>query len=118
MKTSRDWKEKARAELHLAETARQAGNEGKARVCARRAAGHIAGEYLQRRGAPSRSTSAISRLQVLITLPDLEPQVRETAGHFLLRINPDHQLPVEVDLISEARWLAQSLLGEAVDLEG
>jgi hypothetical protein len=109
------WREKAQAELLQAETARQARNEGKARVCARRAAGHIAGEYLARQGIPPRSASAIVRLQRLATLPGIDPQVRATAEHFLVRITPDHKLPMEADLISEARWLAMHLLGEPID---
>jgi hypothetical protein len=32
------------------------------------------------------------------------------AGHFLIRITPEHELPVEVDLIAKARWLKTELL--------
>ena len=112
---STGWKEKAQLELQQAERARQAGNEGKARVCSRRAAGHIAGEYLSRQGIPAHGASAIARLQQLASLPAVEPLVRTAAGHFLLRITPDHTLPVDADLISETRWLALQLLGESID---
>jgi hypothetical protein len=105
------WKAQASAEIDQAEAARQAGNEGKARVCARRAAGHIIGEYFRRRGHPAPGPSAIVRLQSLAALPDISPQARAVAGHFLLRITPDHDLPVAADLLAEARWLAQELLG-------
>jgi hypothetical protein len=111
------WKEKTLHELHQAETARLSGNEGKARVCARRAAGHIIGEFLTRTGSPARSPSAISRLGQLADRQDLDPRTREVASHFLLRITPEHTLPLDVDLIAEARWLARHLLGDSFDTE-
>ena len=109
-----EWRERASSELIQAEAARHSGNEGKARVCARRSAGHVIGEYLERQSIPVSSASAIVRLQQLASLEDADPQAREIAGHFLLRITPDHNLPVEVDLIAEARWLAEHLLGEQI----
>jgi hypothetical protein len=112
-----EWRENARSELRQAEAARRAGNEGKARVCARRAAGIIAGEYMVRQGFSPKNASAIVRLQSLATLTDIHPLVREIAGHFLIRITPDHKLPVNVDLIAEASWLARHLLGETIAYE-
>jgi hypothetical protein len=97
-------------ELIRAETARAANNEGMARVCARRAAGMVANAYLHRRGLPSPGSSAYDSLRYLVTLPALPDGVQSIAGHFLLRITPDHTLPVQADLIAEARWLARQLL--------
>ncbi len=98
-------------ELNRAETARAANNEGMARVCARRAAGMVANAYLLRRGLPSSpGSSAYDSLRYLVTLPALPDGVQSIAGHFLLRITPDHTLPVQADLIAEARWLARQLL--------
>jgi hypothetical protein len=109
-----EWKEQVRNELHRAEAARRSGNEGQARVCARRAAGHIAGEYLRRQGLSGVPGSAFTRLQALQALGEASPAVREVAGHFLARITPEHELPVDADLIAEARWLAEELLGEII----
>ena len=67
-----NWEARFQSELHQAEMARALGNEGKARVCARRAAG--------------------------------------IAGHFLERVETNFTLPSDVDLIQDARWLAQKLL--------
>jgi len=97
-------------ELERAETARESGNEGRARVCARRAAGIVIGEYLARKGLPSPGPSAIDRLHNLVELEELPEDLREIASHFLLRINENWTLPVQVDLIAEARWLAGQLL--------
>jgi len=104
------WRIKFEAEIRQAESARTAGNEGMARVCARRAAGHILREYYARRGLPRNGPSAYDQILALEQLPDVPEQVREVARHFLVRITPEHSLPVEADLIAEARWLAETLL--------
>ena len=109
---SETWKHKFKAEIKQAEEARVAGNEGMARVCARRAAGHVLTEYYTRRELPFLGPSAYDHLNTLKDLPDVPEQVREVARHFLVRITPEHILPVEADLIAEARWLADILLAE------
>lgn len=97
-------------EILQAESARAAGNEGMARVCARRAAGVAVGEYLQRQGLSFTNQSAYARLKFLSQLPQTTPTIQEIVNHFLMKINIDHSLPVRADLIAEARWLADELL--------
>jgi hypothetical protein len=104
------WQERFSEELRQAEAAREAGKEGMARVCARRAAGIAAGEYLRRHGLALSDPSAYARLKFLIQLPQTPPAVQQVINHFLLRINPDRSLPIPADLIAEARWLANELL--------
>jgi hypothetical protein len=106
------WKDAFEAEIQQAETARAAGNEGMARVCARRAAGAAAGEYLQRRGLALRTPSAYDRLRFLRELPGVSPRAAQAAERLLARVTPEYTLPVEADLIAEARQLRQELLGE------
>ena len=106
-----DWETIFNSEIVKAEQARSEGNEGKARVCARRAAGQVVGEYLRRQGIrPGRSV--YSRLQHFQYLKNIPPEVREVAYYFLMRITPDHKLPIETDLIEEARRLKQTLLDD------
>jgi hypothetical protein len=107
-----DWKITFEAEIQHAEQARLAGNEGMARVCARRAAGVLVGEYVKRQGVHQDSASAYDRLRYLSELPGTSPQVAQTADLLLRRVTVEHTLPVEADLIAEARWLRQELLGE------
>ena len=97
-------------ELSLAEEARAKGNEGRARVCARRAASLIIAEYLDRRGLPDPGVSVIDRLQLLESLQDVSANIKMTAQHLLMHVTPEHSLPVDVDLIAEARQLEQELL--------
>jgi hypothetical protein len=111
LKTSTDaWEEIVSRELGLAETARSAGNEGMARVCARRAAGAIIAEYLRREGLPQSNASAFDLLRYMGSQPGMTARTLEVVGHFLVRITPEHELPIEADLIADARWLADELL--------
>jgi quercetin dioxygenase-like cupin family protein len=97
-------------ELDHALSARAEGNEGKARVCARRAAGIAAGEYLKSNGYPDPGPSAYDRLKYLCEISRLPGEVNRVAAHFMIRVTPDHTLPLDIDLISEARWLVEKLL--------
>ena len=112
MAPEQSWIFKFENELRQAETARAAGNEGKARVCARRAAGVVVQEYLQRQGRVLTPGSAYDYLKYLSVQIELPPPVREAALHFIQRVSVEHNLPVEADLIDEARWLASQLLPE------
>lgn len=104
------WHSHYTAELSHARQARAAGNEGMARVCARRAVGWVLGEYFHRRGLDFPDPSAYERVKFFQQLPDVRPEWVQVAGHFNLRINTEHQLPVEADLIAEAQWLKEQLL--------
>lgn len=99
-------------ELEKADRSRAEGNEGKARVCARRAVGIAIGEYFKSNGYPDSDRSVYNRLRELSELPTVSKQIHEIASHFLLRVTPEHDLPVEVDLIAEARWLITELLND------
>lgn len=104
-----DWQTSFESELATGLAARESGNEGRARVCARRAAGVVIGEYLQRNDIPVPAT-ALDRLRMLASDPDFSNEVRELAGRFLVRLTPDYQLPIEADLLVDARRLAEILL--------
>lgn len=97
------------AELELAEQARRRGNEGRARVCARRAAGIAARVYLDGHGRRSRSSSAYEVLRLLADDLGLPPDLRQAAEYLTLRVNEEFKLPVNVDLIAEARKLCEKL---------
>jgi len=60
-----DWQTEIEAEFEKAEGARRRGNEGQARVCARRAAGIAIREYLTRRGARPLIISAYDLLKLV-----------------------------------------------------
>ncbi len=110
-----DWKSLTHEELTLAEQARKSGNEGRARVCARRAAGLVVGEYLLRNGIDYRSKSALHKISYLESLEDTTLANKEILQHFLIHTTPEHQLPIDADLIVDVHLLVRQLLGESLD---
>lgn len=115
MNAKETWKSEYEKEIEHAISARAKGNEGMARVCARRAAGVIIREYLFRRGYASLSSSAYERLSMFSSLPDVDEQLKNISNHFLMKVNNDHNLPLDADLISEVQWLTNNLLLEKKD---
>lgn len=105
-----DWQTKLQAEFDLAEKARAMRNEGQARVCARRAAGIAIREYLARNGIHARSPSAVDLLNLIKEDPLLSPELRLIVDHLTLRVTEEFRLPVDVDLVTEARKLCDALL--------
>ena len=97
-------------EFDRANQVRAKGNEGQARVCARRAAGIAIREYLTRRGTHISSTSAYDLLNLLKEDPSLPSDLKLVADHLTLRVTEEFKLPVEADLIAEARILCDWLL--------
>jgi hypothetical protein len=113
--THLDWRQLTNQELEMAKSARRSGNEGRARVCARRAAGHVVGEYIARNHINFESESALERLKYLQSTPEINSNQRETVSHFLVHTTPEHQLPIDADLIADVEQLARQLLGEALN---
>jgi hypothetical protein len=105
-----DWKTEYNKEINQAIRARRVGKEGMARVCARRAAGIIIGEYLTRHGYTNLTNSAIQRLTLFSQLPEVDQRFTTIAHHCLVKVNHKHEFPIDSDLISEVIWLEKSLL--------
>lgn len=108
----KDWKAQTQIEFERAEAARARGNEGQARVCARRAAGIAIREYYVRRGYTVRTPSAYDLLNLLTEEPHLSPDLKQAAAYLTLRVNEEFKLPVDVDLLDEARKLCDGLRAE------
>ena len=101
-----DWLARFEREVMAAERARSQGNEGRARVSARRAAGVVAQEALARLGHDTRQLTAFDRLQLWRQQASLSPRLHEVLTHMTMRVSEDYTLPPDVDLLLEARWLA------------
>ena len=99
-----------KVEFERAIQARAKGNEGQARVCARRAAGIAIREYLTQRGIQISSTSAYDLLNLLKEDSLLPSDLKLVADHLTVRITEEFKLPVEADLIAEAQVLCDWLL--------
>jgi HEPN domain-containing protein len=108
-----DWQSEIKAEFEKAEQARARGNEGQARVCARRAAGIAIREYLTRQGIRPPSVSAYDLLNLLKDDPRLSQDLQRIADHLTLRVTEEFKLPVNADLVAEARIFCDELLQSA-----
>lgn len=101
-----------RKEFEKAQQARINKNEGQARVCARRAAGIAMREYLTRKGTQVPSMSAYDLLNLLKEDVFLPPEMQLIVDHLTVRVTEDFELPVNADLIAEARILCDWLLDQ------
>jgi hypothetical protein len=105
-----DTKSNIRLELERAAQSRAKGNEGQARVCARRAAGIAVREYFAQRGTQVKSASAYDLLNILKDDPLLPNELKQTVEHLTMRVTEEFKLPVQADLIAEAQKLCDWLL--------
>src|SRR3989337_3058549 len=98
-----DWRQRFEAELENAARARERGNEGQARVCARRAAGIVAAEYESRRNLVPINASAVDMLLQLKDETSLPSDVLPLIEHLVQPVNTEFHLPPGVDLIDDAQ---------------
>ena len=107
-----DLKTQLRKEFEKAQQARISKNEGQARVCARRAAGIAARDYLTRNGTQVPNMSAYDLLVLLKEDTNLSPDMHLLVDHLTVRVTEDFELPIDADLIAEARVLCDWLLNQ------
>ena len=100
------------AELAYAAQARAHGKEGRARVCARRAAGWAVGAYRSRaQGAADSGGAALSHLRWLGSQADLPSVLQQAASRLTEQVGVDHRLPHAEDPLQDARSIVEALLG-------
>jgi hypothetical protein len=92
-----------REELLLAKQSRLEGNEGRARVCARRAAGTAVKLYLENKGLTIGSENALQSLEKFKSEAGLPPRVQTAVNWLVHRVDQNYSLPAEIDLIKEAK---------------
>lgn len=107
----------------MAYQARAEGNEGRARVCARRAAGWAIREKLASEGVNLDTPSAFDYIKYLHQNGDNSPHLTTILEHLQQKVVKDSveedsywPLP-EVDLLGEACWLCEEFLGIQLDVE-
>ena len=116
--TDLETREKIERELALARRSQADGNEGKARVCARRAAGWAIEAHLAATGTGIDSSSALEQIKHLAGRSGYPEQVYRVLHHLTVKLEKDSlesdaYYPIEgVDLVAEAAWLVAELLGE------
>ncbi len=109
------WQQEFNREMETGYSARASGLEGKSRVCARRALGIVIAEYFTRLGLPSPGPSIQERVSALKNLDTVPIQDQEIIDHFIIKVDEEYHLPIDVDLLAETTWLADQLLGKEQD---
>lgn len=98
-------------ELEDAHRYRTMGNEGRARVCARRAAGWAVGWYVEANRFAESHSNALEHLRWLADNPQADDRYREAAARLTTKLKPDGRMPFEQDLLEDAR----SIIGFCLD---
>lgn len=96
-------------ELHQAERFRADGQAGRARVCARRAAGWALGPVYRRQTGDEPPASALTLLRWYGDSPVAPDQLRRAARRLTTRVTHEHDLPHPEDPIDDARLLIEGI---------
>jgi hypothetical protein len=99
-------------EYQRAWEARRQGREGRARVCARRAAGWA----LPPHGSQP-SVNVLRRLEALAGDPAAPVELRQAAERLITHLTPDHQLPHPQDPLDDARRIIEAYLPGSLPAE-
>ena len=90
-------------EFITARTALAAGNEGKVRVCARRAAGHALSWFLTKYPRTGWGNDMLSQLHAAKNEPTFPKEIRNAAERLTAKISDRFDYPVSVDPIDDAQ---------------
>jgi HEPN domain-containing protein len=97
------------SELENARSARLAGKEGLARVCARRAAGFAIRAYLSGIGVSTEGLSINDLLKSPIARSQLPENIFTQLDHLVTRVDNNYQLAAEIDLVKDAKEIIELL---------
>ncbi len=104
--------DRIRLELDQAYLFRARGNEGRARVCARRAAGWAVAAFRQRWSGGETHLNAYQQLQWFRKFEDVPSELRRAADRLITHVTPSHDLPHCEDPLEDAEVIVHALLGE------
>ncbi len=104
--------EQANFEIEKAFSARSNGNEGMARVCARRAANFAIQAFLADQQMDIQSQNVIQLLNDERVRRLVSPQMVLIFDHLLMKVDANYQFDPSIDLLAETRALIQGLQGQ------
>ena len=108
--------ERILGKLRSARQERQDGNEGRARVCARIAAGWAAGQLYRRRAPAEKVPSTAMALPLWFRgLEIVPPELREATNRLTRHVRSDHTLPYAEDPLEDAERIARAVLGGEIE---
>jgi len=105
-------RDRIETELKYAYGQRALGNEGRARVCARRAAGWAIAAFRHKRLGVKSHPNAYNLLRWFQGLADVPREYRLAAARLTTRVTTDYKLPHIQDLLEDARYIVEVLLQE------
>jgi hypothetical protein len=100
--------EEINKELAIGEAARLHGLEGRARVCARRAAALAVRSYLIQNNYEAPQNGFLC-LEIFLHLPGLPQNQKNIVENLISRVDQNHNLTAGIDLIKEAHHLVKIL---------
>ncbi|KPK92805.1 MAG: hypothetical protein AMJ88_09915 [Anaerolineae bacterium SM23_ 63] len=104
--------DRIRLELDQAHLYRTRGKEGRARVCARRAAGWAVAVFRQERSGAETHPNAYHQLRWFRKLEDMPIELRKAANRLTTHVTPSHDLPYHEDPLEDAEMIVHALLNE------
>jgi hypothetical protein len=114
--SSKKIEELIKGELSQAHEARLKGNEGRARVCARRAAGWaVESIYAGEEAVKVPEANAYRFLQWFTEQSNVPVQLREAASRLTTRVGRDFTLPFEQDPLCDAEMIVDWILDSDID---
>lgn len=102
-------------ELTAARVAWKDGNEGKARVCARRAVAHAAESWLAREAEPRWRGDAMEHLRRIQQEPSIPVPIRQAAERLATAVTRRRDAPFTADPIMDANIIIAHLTAETRD---
>jgi hypothetical protein len=102
------------AELSNAQASRMKANEGRARVCARRAAGLAVSIYFEQETTEQPPQSAYRLLQWFSLREEVPEDLRLAAKRLTVRVTPAYELPHKEDPIDDARKIISAILNGVI----
>lgn len=103
MPTKEHYLELIEKEFTDAQEARQQGNEGRARVCARRCAGFAVSWLCHSRGRDVRDTDSLNLLKNIAADESIPAEVREASERLTAKIRPDFTYAFSTNPVGDAR---------------
>lgn len=105
-------RERIDPEMILARNARASGNEGMARVCARRAAGIVVRDYLAKQGVAAVGLNNFEILADKNIREFLPHGITQSLENLTMRVDEKYNLPLGMDLIADAENVIRTLMEE------
>lgn len=99
-------------EMQRAKEAWNAGNDGRARACVRRAVGVAVREY-ERTHTPFEGRTSVDKLRSIFVHPDIPKQVREAANRLTTNVNKRLSPEFSFNPILDGQMIISFLLGNA-----